>query len=106
MRTLVAAMVICLACPAWAADPVNAPTSIAPIVKYVPDRSQADLEKYNDPILQKGVDISAIEIEVLRRRLSQAEERVELLEKNQRQSISALNQVIEQLNTVIKAQKK
>ena len=98
--------VLISASPVLADDQIKVPSFIEPIVRYEPDRKASEIEKYNDPILQKGVDISVLEIEVLRRRLARAEERLEFLEKTNRQTVPALNQVIDWINTTQKTLKK
>ena len=66
---------------------------------YERERKVDETKKYVDPILQQGVDISALELDVLKRRQAALEERVEKL-------TGALNAVILILNDMNSARGK
>lgn len=75
-------------------QPANAVSIDPPLLpNYQKERRDEDTKKYIDPILQPGVDISALELDAMRRRQSLMEAKIDTLQTQMKQVITLLNQM-------------
>lgn len=78
-------------------QPANGVSIDPPLLpNYQKERRDEDTKKYIDPILQPGVDISALELDAMRRRQSLMEAEIDTLKAQMKQVITVLNQMNEE----------